>query len=427
MKRIMVLLSCCSVFACYAQSVDTLGRLAASYFKEAEIACKGQKLWDEKLYGPMLFVDGQSRVTYSNQPDSAGTFKQEGEIFKGVLPKDVTIANTSINWQGKSWSVILWPLPADRDERLNLMIHESFHRIQQGLGLPLNSPTAGHLGTLYGRIYFLLELQALKAALSEPVNERRKDLENALLFRKKRQQLFPGTFNNERLLEMNEGLAEYTGVLLGRQRDSILPHLYKEIDHAGEHKSLIRSFPYITGPVYGYLLYEKSPAWTLKIDSSADFPALVSAYYQVKMPEESPDDEINSAVNQYRGKSIINSEKLKEAAHLKLVKQYLDVFTRKPVLAIRLEKMNISFNPNNLFDLGKYGTVYPTCTIRDNWGQLEVSGYGMLMKDWMVISLPMAGVSPVTDHVAAGKGWKLMLNDNWKIVKVDALHYKLTK
>src|SRR5699024_5697701 len=130
------------------------------------------------------------------------------------------------------------------------------------LGFPERSPTADHLASLNGRIYFLLELQALKVALLKPVNERSEDLRNAIVFRNRRQELFPKTFGNEQILEMSEGLAEFTGVILGREKSTIVPHLIKEIDTAGNRKSLIRSFAYLTGPVYGYLLYEKDPHWT---------------------------------------------------------------------------------------------------------------------------------------------------------------------
>ena len=90
----------CPILICHAQKIDTPGRLATAYFKEAEFAAKKQKLWSVNLYGPMLFVDQQSRITYANTPDSAGILKQDGEIYKGLLPKEVMVANTAVNWQG---------------------------------------------------------------------------------------------------------------------------------------------------------------------------------------------------------------------------------------------------------------------------------------------------------------------------------------
>jgi hypothetical protein len=425
MKKIIALLIFWPVIICHAQIVDTPSRLAAAYFREAEIAGKNQKLWDIKLYGPMLFVDEQTRIAYSNMPDSAGILKADGEIYKGILPKDVIVANTAINWEGKMWSVILWPLPTDHDERLNLVMHESFHRVQDQLGLPAHSPTADHLSTMYGRIYFLLELQALNAALSKPVNRRKADLSSALLFRAKRRELFPQSYNNERLLEMNEGLAEYTGVMLGRAKGSVKQHLYDVIKHAAEHKSLIRSFPYITGPVYGYLLYEKTPEWTLGVDSNSSFPDLAATNYHISLSKKRLDEVVVKLIDRYNGKAIISSEKLKEEEHQKTVTNYVVRFTKQPVLTIKLIKMNIGFNPNNLFDLGEYGTVYPTAQVKDTWGQLEVSENGLLMKDWSVITLPANEGISIKAQVIEGKGWKLTLNTGWGIVKNDSLHFEL--
>ncbi|TWI95552.1 hypothetical protein JN11_04291 [Mucilaginibacter frigoritolerans] len=427
MKKLLPLVFCCVAFTCRAQTAETAVKLAASYFKEAETASQGQHVWNKKVYGPMMFVEPRTRITYANIPDSAGILKPDGEIYRGVLPETVMIANTSINWEGKMWSVMLWPLLADRDERVNLMIHESFHRIQAELGLPERSPTVDHLSTFYGRIYFLLELQALKAALLKPVDQRNADLTNALLFRQKRRELFPSTFKNEQILEMSEGLAEYTGVILGRPKDHIRQHLYDQIDTAGNRKSFIRSCAYITGPVYGYLIFEKSPYWTLKVDSNSDFPELISQYYHLK-PAKTPDEQtIARLEKKYNGDVIIKSETLKEQKRLQLVNQYVDLFTKEPVLTIKLIKMGISFNPNNLFDLGEYGTVYPTAEIKDTWGELTVSATGMLMKDWQIVYLPMSKAPDINGNTIEGEGWKISLNTGWKFSKIDALHYQLTQ
>jgi len=425
MKKIITVVICWSVFAGQAQTSDTASQLAASYFKEAARSSQNQHMWHENVYGPMLFVEPSSRVTYSNMPDSAGILTPDGSIYKGILPKEVMIANTSILWEGKRWSVILWPLPANRDDRLDLLNHESFHRIQVKLGFPERSPTVDHLGSLYGRIYYLLELQALKAALGKPIGQRNADLTNALLFREKRRELFPNTFENERILEMSEGLAEYTGLILGRQKDSIRQHLYHEVDSAQERKSLIRSSAHFTGEAYGYLLYQKSPGWTLKVDSNSDFPLLISLAYHINLPKHPVGEDLAALEKKYNGDAIIKTEKLKEEQRLQTVRQYTELFTQKPVLTIELIKMGISFNPNTLFDLGEYGTVYPTAEIKDSWGRLTVSATGVLMKDWKVITLPASEDIRVNGGVIEGKGWKLQLNEHWEMVKTDSLHFRL--
>jgi hypothetical protein len=87
--------------------------------------------------------------------------------------------------------------------------------------------------------------------------------------------------------------------------------------------------------------------------------------------------------------------------------------------------MGISFNPSTMFDLGEYGTVYPTAEVKDTWGQLTVSAGGMLMKDWKVITLPASEGISNNGQVIEGKGWKLLLNEHWEMIKTDSLQYKL--
>ncbi|RFM29360.1 hypothetical protein [Chitinophaga silvisoli] len=429
MKAIIGLLMVITIsFRGIAQGVDTTMLLAAKYFRQADSASSRNLMWKYPLYGPMLLVDPHSRTTYANMPDSAGTFTFIAEgLYKGTLPPEVMIANTSINWQGRLWAIVLWPLPLDMEERLSLMLHESFHRIQHQLGFPALSPTIDHLATTDGRVFFLLELQALKAALAKPVNQRKRDLVNALLFRKKRQELFPSTFDNERLLEINEGLAEYTGMLLGRLPGSIKQYLYNEIDKADTRLSLIRSMAYITGPVYGHLLYEKSPAWAESVDSNSSFPALIKKYYKLAVPDKTTTSILAKLEKQYQGDRIIHAEKMKEANRRQQEDNYTRLFTHQPVLTINLVKMNIVFNPNNLFDLGEWGTVYPSAEINDVWGKLKVVDGGMLMKNWKVITLSTRDSLFVKDNIVHGKGWQLQLNKGWGIEKMDSLQSALIR
>jgi hypothetical protein len=427
MKQILLILTGgLFAFNCAAQAIDTADISAAIYFNEAREASSKQKLWDAELYGPMLFVDELSRTARANIPDSAGVLKQVGNIYKGVLPKDIMIANTAITWQGKKWALIKWPLPQNKSDRLNLVMHESFHRIQTALELPASSPTINYLSTLKGRIYFLLELQALRSALSKPVNKRKSDLINVLLFRKERRLLFPEMFKNEHLLEMNEGLAEYTGVMLGRPKDSIVTHLFKKIDAAASHKSLIRSAAYITGPIYGYLLSEKAFAWSRSINADDDLSQLIQKYYHINMPNTSVNVLLLKHPELYNSAAIIKTETAKEKDHQMLISKYVDDFTKKQVLIIELVNMNITFNPDNLFDLGELGTVYPTAGIKDVWGQLEVSD-GMLMKDWKQIYLAVTPNELLNQKIIQTNSWKITLNDNWKIIKADSLHYKVIR
>ncbi len=400
--------------------------LAATYFNQAQLAGRNQKLWNANLYGPMIFVEPSSRTVYANMADNAGILKPYKSIFTGTLPKDVMIANTAITWQGKKWSVILWPLPNKTEDRLALMLHESFHRIQNQLELTGNSPTADHLSTLKGRIYFLLELQALKIAINKPIYSRSVDLQNALVFRKQRQQLFPATFANEQVLEVSEGLAEFTGMILGRKKENIPTHLKNQIDTAANRKSLIRSSAYLTGAIYGYLLYQKNPNWTKLVNSNTNFPSLISKIYGIQIPAKVDSSALAKAEKLYNAQQLIRSETEKEEQRLAIAKSYTELFTKKTLLKIKLIKMGIQFNPNNLLDLGELGTLYPTAEVKDSWGTLTVKEQGMLLKDWQVLYLSMENFSQ-SDRIIKGNGWEIVLNQGWRMAKINELQYQLEK
>ncbi len=62
------------------------------------------------LYGPMLFVQPESRAVVANEADASGLLQKQGDVYAGVLPKDVMIANTAVDWAGKRWTMVMWPL-----------------------------------------------------------------------------------------------------------------------------------------------------------------------------------------------------------------------------------------------------------------------------------------------------------------------------
>src|SRR4051794_31615354 len=97
---------------CHAQEIqpqftDTI----RTCFEEAKASAASNKaLWNYDVYAPILFVDRQSRKLYSNENDSLGTLKASSGIYTGLLPTNVNMANTSINWGGKHWAMIMLPL-----------------------------------------------------------------------------------------------------------------------------------------------------------------------------------------------------------------------------------------------------------------------------------------------------------------------------
>ena len=258
---------------------------AQLYFQEAQTLCgldHGQ-LWGVSLCGPIMFVDPQSRYVVANQADANGFLKAEGNVFVGYLPKDQNVANTGADWSGVHWTQILWPLPDDRRQRDTLIAHELFHRIQDRLKLPkLLSGDNAQLDKIDGRYYLQLEWRALARALEARSDaDRRQAAENALVFRAERYRLFPQAVQEERALELNEGLAEYTGVRIGNPvAGEELRATLNDLRTQSKAPTFVRSFAYATGPAYGLLLDRYAPGWHLQPTEEEGLEDLLSALYR---------------------------------------------------------------------------------------------------------------------------------------------------
>ena len=155
-------------------------------FDQAEAICHADDgaLWGVSLCGPILIVDPTTRAVVASQAGDSDVLSESDGVFTGVLPDDVMVANTAVEWDGVRWTMLLAPLPDEAETRAGLIAHESWHRIQDQLGLPMASPTPEHLATAEGRIAMRLEWRALAAALSAPDAEAlRTATHEALIFR----------------------------------------------------------------------------------------------------------------------------------------------------------------------------------------------------------------------------------------------------
>lgn len=399
--------------------------LIKSYFTEIKANTDSYKdLWNIDLYGPILLVDSKSRVVYSNFPDSAGILKQEGEIFSGILPKNINIANTAINWSGRSWAMIMLPLPENKPERLDLMSHELFHRSQPLLGFKMSNPDNNHLDQKEGRVYLRLELEALRQAiLAKSESESRRNLANALYFRNRRYTIYPDAKSSENSLEINEGLAAYTGIFMSnRDNRQVEEYFEKMITGFQDYPTFVRSFAYLTTPLYGFLLSKSDKYWNRQIDNFSNLTDFFINSFRLNIP-----DNLKLKTLNLYGFSEINSEETAREERIKqLTSEYKARFIEQPHLDIRLEKMNISFDPRNIMPIEGYGTVYPSLRISDNWGILTVSDGALLGKNWdkVTVSEP----THIDTRRVVGNGWIIELNSGYTVEKnSNSQNYLLKK
>jgi len=391
--------------------------LAKTYFAEAHRLAEsdGGKLWGKSLAGPLLFVEPRTRFAVANQADAERKLTPADGLFVGTLPQSVPLASTAYRWAGTHWSMILWPLPDDKAERSVTLMHESWHRIQTDLGLPTNDPTNVHLDTLPGRYWLQLEWRALARALGSTSQEQSRAMEDALRFREFRRGLFQAARTDESKLELNEGLAEYTGFKLSGLTDAEKRRLL--IKHFEIYPTMfatyVRSFAYLTGPAYGLLLDQHAAGWLRKIKPGDDLAEVLAAALGLKLMPQSEAAARQRAAS-YDGEKLWAAETAREEARVAKVAAFRRLLVDGPVLTLRLGKFQMSFNPSQLVPLEGVGTVYPTLTVIGPWGKLDVHKAALITFDFKQVSVAAPFKAEAT--TLTGDGWELHLNAGWKAV-----------
>jgi hypothetical protein len=254
---------------------------AKAAFAEAQAVSDkdGGRLWHKTLYGAMFFVDPDTRAVVANEPDPAGVLHAQDGVFVGTLPKDVIVSNAPVNWEGKRWTMLMWPtIPSDTITRRITFAHEIFHRIQPELSLAAPDSPNLQLDTVEGRLWLQLEWRALAAALVARGAAQTAAIRDALAFRSRRHTLFPGSAKTEASLEIAEGIPEYTGVVTGApDRNSARWHAIGKLADPDQNISFVRFFAYISGPPYGLLLDQRLPGWRARLAVNSDVGALLES------------------------------------------------------------------------------------------------------------------------------------------------------
>jgi len=319
------------------------------------------------------------------------------------------------------------PLPTKKNDRINLLAHELFHKAQPALNFKLFNTDNNHLDKKDGRIYLRLELEALKKAISATnPSEIKLHLTDALTFRKYRYLLYPGADSTENALELNEGLAEYTGFMISkRTKEESIRHFDQSLKDFLSNPTFVRSFAYQTTVVYGYLLQRSQKYWNRDLTIKTNLTDLFIKAFSI-----SPGNDLENLVEKisakYNGRQIIAEEIAREVKIKELVAEYKNKFIEQPHLEIRFEQMNVSYDPRNIMPLEDKGTVYPNIRVSDKWGILTVSNAALMSPNWDKISITAPTKSDNKNF--SGDGWTLILNDGYVMVQdANTLHYKLVK
>ncbi len=375
-----------------------------------------------------MLVDPDSREIFANMPDSEGLLKPSGGIYRGILPVGIPLANTDVEWAGNHWAMIRLPLPTDHYERLELMTHELFHTAQPTLGYHFRREENSHLDRREGRIYLRLEMEALRQALlAGRYNRSLEHLQNALLFRKYRHQLYRGSESAENHLELLEGLATYSGQMMsGRDKWQWRDHLINRLQAYDPSRSFVRTFAYETLPVYGFFLYQKENEWNKRVTGDTDLTAFLTEAFGMDQ-RIILQSFVKQVAGEYEGRRIADEELRRELSNNTRQDIYREKFLEEPHLEIRLEEMELSYDLHGVIPLEEdEGTVYLSIQISDNWGVLTVEEGGALMRGdwrWIIVSRPLE----IEGDRVRGEGWILQLNKGYIVEETTDGIYLLTR
>lgn len=392
---------------------------AAVFFREAE-EVGSHSPWPGSLAGPTLFADPETRYVVANRADAEGHLARAGDVWVGTLPEGEGIANTAVEWAGVRWTMVAWPLPRGAYERRRLLAHELFHRLSPELGLPMTSPANEHLDTADGRLWLRAELRALVRALASVGDERREAIADALAFRARRQARFAAGADEERALELNEGLAEYTGIRAalpesGRAGWAALQIETREVQAAGG--GLSRSFAYATGPAYGLLLDEARPGWQSDVGPDAGLAALLADAHGIRVGDALA-DRAEGRLDAYDGRELAAFEAEREARRAVRQAAFRGRYVDAPVLRLPVdEAFGYTFDPNGVETFEGVGQVLEVAEVRGGWGTLQVDG-GVLLErgERGVTGVVVPAPSDPEARPLAGPGWSLDLADGWEVV-----------
>ncbi|MBC6980576.1 hypothetical protein H8B08_02315 [Caulobacter sp. 17J80-11] len=362
----------------------------------------------------MMLVDPKTRAIVASQAGTGSALRPAAGLFLGTLPPEIGAANTAVEFDGVTWTMVLQPLPQDEQARAALLMHEAWHRIQKKLGFAAASPAPAHLATPEGRTWLRMEWRALAAAVAAPDEATRKQaVADALAFRERRRALATDAAELENQLELHEGLAEYTGAVLSGRRD-LAAAAVEQLRVAEQADSYVRTFAYTSGPAYGLLLDRSDPTWRVRLRGSTEVRDLGRLLAQAARVQPSPVDE---ARRRYAYEDVATDEARRHELHERRAAAWRAKLVTGPTLRLPLKEMNVSFNPQNLFPLPPEGTVYPTLRVADRWGVLQAEDGALIDGGWgsLIVAAPTA---EAPDRVS-GPGWSLELAPGWRVDRAE--------
>jgi len=398
---------------------------AVASFKTIEEICNrdGGDLWGINLFGPVMFVDRQSRKIIANQPDKEGLLKLKDGIYNGIYPRESIINTAAVVYGGSLYGMTPLPNEEDNFRIVTRAIHALFHRFQHTKGINNEYFNAENMDEKEARIWIKLEWKALEKAILSEGEEQEQAIRDALIFRGSNRETFPKYADTENRFETKEGLATFTFLLLATESSKDYEtRLFEYLDRIYSFQSYARSYGSIHGALYATLLYKKGFDFKTLNPDNIDLGNMVKELYQIELPEVCRDVAGSISIN-YNITEIYAEEDKRMNDIRERLNNQVSVFTSKPVVFLELISPYFDFEPEDVQYLDTLGTLYHTMRVSDNWGKLTVDKIGCLVSNnYKYLRITAKGLKIDKNHVY-GEGWQIIINEGWEIKESDQNYF----
>lgn len=343
-------------------------------------------LWGVNICGEILFVDTRTRKATGFNVASA---QPTNIILQMDWPADWPLSNTTRYWQKRQWAVITWPMTGNSTERLALMLHESYHRVQGIMKFSVGRVrSSDHLDDALARILIQTEARYLKEAIIAKTPELQFIAAvKALFAHQERLDASEAAAAAERYQMLYEGLAEYTGHYLARDKQNFIQFAAKRLEAFENEKEYSRSFAYYLAPAWGIILDIYKKDWQYDLNTPLNLADIFADIVENRRPEARIDQIKSDKPISASFKDIISREEDRQQKVL-VVRQGLRArFIDQPVIVLPADTFQI--DPRTETSLGQDGKVFEIMEISGEWGEMKAHQGAMIgpRPPWVYIEL----------------------------------------
>ena len=135
-----------------------------------------------------------------------------------------------------------------------------------------------------------------------------------------------------------------------------LDKLNKEAESFMKKDELVRSYAYLSGPIFGYLLDKSTNEWHMQVDGNSDLGLLVQKAYNIVLPADK-ENHIKQRKAYYDYTNIMAFENQRDSVRA-IKKNELTALFTQDIKTLPLKNIQISFDPNAVVPIENIGTVY---------------------------------------------------------------------